>query len=388
LFFFFAVLAIGLNISKDVSMISPSQAAVVPPITTLLSLEPTGMAKPLADLRDYNGTYEGSIGSGTVDYIGSSGPSTLYRDNQDNGSVSGCIGEGCGSHPGVDIPIPSGTTVYAALEGAVVRSENNTHGWGGLIVIQSISPYTGETLFFTYAHLRERLVTGGWVSTGQLIGKSGGALSDPYRGNSTGAHLHFQIDKNDGNNEPWFPSAIGRSVNYPDKDFQVTAKTYNPIVFVAGGYRWSFNGPQERELWDLFNIQSQRWGVSNGALWIDGVGDTFIRRGGNTNCGRSRLCSSNFAAEASLYPRVFLDLYNVCLSNPGKIYFTTKEFPDWSEQRMVPYYPNSQGRYSEHIYMTQNQYWRGIITGLRVDPAEYCSTGDDPNYFGEITIER
>ena len=30
------------------------------------SLPSTGMAKPLADLRDYNGTYEGSDGTGSI----------------------------------------------------------------------------------------------------------------------------------------------------------------------------------------------------------------------------------------------------------------------------------------------------------------------------------
>ena len=38
--------------------------------------------------------------------------------------------------------------------------------------------------------------------------------------------------------------------------------------------------------------------------------------------------------------------------------------------------------------MAQNSAWSGIITGLRVDPAVNCSTGDDPNYYGEITVER
>src|SRR6185436_16631221 len=83
------------------------------------SLDPTGMAKPIANLRDYNGTYFGASGTGTIGYT------TLYRDNEDGGAVSGCNGEGCGRHPAVDIPVTSGTPVYASLGGTVVRSECN-----------------------------------------------------------------------------------------------------------------------------------------------------------------------------------------------------------------------------------------------------------------------
>src|SRR5947209_15831005 len=54
-------------------------------------LMPTGMAKPVADLRDYDGTYRGSPGTGRIGY------STLYRDNDDNGVTSGVVGEGYGS---------------------------------------------------------------------------------------------------------------------------------------------------------------------------------------------------------------------------------------------------------------------------------------------------
>lgn len=346
------------------------------------SLDPTGMAKPIADLRDYNGTYYGASGTGTKGYEGG----TLYRDNEDGGATSGCNGEGCGRHPGVDIPTASGTTVYASLGGTVMISRCGSDGWGGLIVVKSPNPWNAaESIYFTYAHLKSRSYSAGQlVGTGTPIGLSGGASSDSCHGNSTGAHLHFQIDKDDGNAEPYFPAASG--LNQRDSDFQVTAKTYNPIVFVTGGYRWSFNKPGERELWDITNLQT--WGVSNDALWVNGIGDTYISRGTDTNCGQTHPCSSRIAAEAAMYPKVYLDLYNVCFNNPGKIYFTTSASPNWDEQKTVAYYPGGQGPYQAHIFMNQNPQWTGIITGLRIDPAVSCSSGDDPTYYGEITVER
>jgi hypothetical protein len=367
--------------------ISPRPGAEPRPVR-MATLEPTGMAKPIADLRDYNGTYYGASGTGTIGYQGG----TLYRDNEDGGAASGCQGEGCGRHPGVDIPVGSGTAVFASLAGTVVRSEcngGNGSGWGGLIVIRSTNPWNpGETLYFTYAHLRARYYqVGQWVNTGWQIGESGGKPGvDQCTGNSTGGHLHFQIDKDDGNTDPWFPASTS-ALNQRDTDFQVTAKTYNPIIFVTGGYRWSFNRPGDREWWDLFNFQS--WGVSNDALWIDGGNDPYIRRGGTTNCGLSTPCSSGISAEAGMYPRVYLDLYNVCLNNPGKIYFTTSSEPNWDEAKSVEYYPGGQGPYQQHISMNQNSHWQGIITGLRIDPAVNCNpNASDPTYFGEITIER
>ena len=350
--------------------------------TQALSLEPTGMAKPIADLRDYNGTYDGSIGTGSRGFAGG----TLYRDNQDNGAVSGCIGEGCGRHPGVDIPVPSGTSVYAAYQGIVVESRCDS-AWGGLIVIRSQNIFNpSEFIYFTYAHLSNRRSSvGQYVDTGMRIGSSGGnARTDACAGNSTGSHLHFQIDKDDGNSEPYYPSA--GQLNSRDDNYLVTNKTYNPIVFVTGGYRWTFGQSGNRELWDLFNLQS--WGVGNGAMWMDGGGtDPYIKRGGLTNCGKSKPCSGSLSIDASMFKQVYLDLYNQCSDGLGKIYFITSKDPNWDENKTVLYV----SRYYSmqvHAWMGSNPKWTGVITGLRIDPSEQCGGGFDPNYYGEITIER
>ncbi len=361
---------------------------VLPHVVLGFSLEPTGMAKPIADLRDYNGTYFGSPGTGTRGYGG-----TLYRDNQDNGATSGCRGEGCGRHPGVDIPVPSGTSVHAALGGTVVISRC-TDSWGGLVVIRAISPWNpNEPVYFTYAHLRARrfqdgrpVQAGDRVATGMMIGESGGnPNTDLCAGRTTGAHVHFQIDREDGNPEPWFPTAP--MLNQRDDDFLVGSKTYNPMLFLTGGYRWSFAQTGNRELWDLFNFQS--WAVTDGALWADSGNDPYIARGGLTNCGARAPCSSNIAAEANLYKTVYLDMYNQCFSNPGKIYFTTAGDSTWSEDKTIMYFPSSGGLFRDHVWMGGHPKWQGIVTGLRIDPAQNCNPhAVDPTYFGEITIER
>lgn len=349
------------------------------------SLDPTGLAKPIADLRDYDGTYAGSVGTGSRSY------STLYRDNEDNGSVSGCRGEGCGRHPGVDIPVPAGTAVYTALAGTVVINRCDD-SWGGLVVIRSQHPWHyGENIYQVFAHMRLRrydngnpIYPGEMVRVGQRIGESGGRSTDSCHGRSTGAHLHFQIDKEDGNPEPYFPALS--QLNMRDDGYEVSSRTYNPIPFITGGYRWTFGQTGDRELWDLFNFQ--QFGVSNNALWVDAGIDPYIRRGGLTNCGLSRPCSSSIHAEATEYPRVYLDTYNQCYAGVGKVYFTTNTEPGWDESKSMLYYPNY-GSFQTHLWMANNSKWRGVITGLRVDPSPQCNPYTwDPTYYGEITVER
>ena len=349
------------------------------------SLEHTGMAKPISGLRDYNGTYEGAMGTGSIGYTGG----TLYRDNQNSGATAGCVGEGCGRHPGVDIPVLAGTRVYSTMWGQVMISRCDP-SWGGLIVLKSQNPWTYENIYIVYAHLSARAYSNGspvlpghYVSTGVQIGKTGGGSGNPCRGNSTGAHLHFQIDRDDGNPEPYYPPIS--QLNNRDDNFQVSTQTFNPIPFLTGGYRWAFAQNNNRELWDLFNFDS--YGVSGSALWMDGSWDPFIRRGGTTNCGRSKPCSSSVNAEASIYRHIYLDMYNQC-TGVGKVYFTTNASKSWSEDKTVPFL-TSYGSQQAHIWMLNNPKWTGIITGIRIDPSDQCYANTwDPNYYGEITIER
>lgn len=85
------------------------------------------------------------------------------------------------NHTGVDLPLPTGTPVYAAFDGRVRVSMYN-RGYGNVVVVRHASGL--ET---TYAHLKERNVqSGDYVSAGDVIGLGGST------GRSTGPHLHFE----------------------------------------------------------------------------------------------------------------------------------------------------------------------------------------------------
>ena len=84
-------------------------------------------------------------------------------------------------HQGVDLPLKTGTPVYAAFDGRVRASEYHS-GYGNLIIIRHEN---GLETF--YGHLSKREVeVGDWVHAGDQIGLGGST------GRSTGPHLHFE----------------------------------------------------------------------------------------------------------------------------------------------------------------------------------------------------
>jgi murein DD-endopeptidase MepM/ murein hydrolase activator NlpD len=104
-----------------------------------------------------------------------------------------------GRHKGVDFAVPQGSAVFAARDGVIVHAGKNgvgvTRGWGkayGIQIIQDFDRFTNGTpgLYGIYAHLSTVTVKRGQrVKVGDLIGHSGNT------GSSTGAHLHFEIQK-------------------------------------------------------------------------------------------------------------------------------------------------------------------------------------------------
>lgn len=106
-----------------------------------------------------------------------------------SGTILSRVNDGCGNprkHAGIDISNNAGTPVVAAYAGTVtVRDYSPTYG--NFMVISHTGGYT--TL---YAHMASPglVPQGQSVSTGQQIGVVGNT------GNSTGAHLHFEMRRN------------------------------------------------------------------------------------------------------------------------------------------------------------------------------------------------
>lgn len=99
------------------------------------------------------------------------------------GKISSRFGiRGSRQHQGVDLPLKSGETIYAAFDGKV-RFSKSSGGYGNLVVIRH-----NNGLETYYAHLSARNVEAGdWVVAGQAIGAGGST------GRSSGPHLHFEV---------------------------------------------------------------------------------------------------------------------------------------------------------------------------------------------------
>ncbi len=102
-------------------------------------------------------------------------------------------------HSGLDLSASTGTPIYAASSGNVLFSGFSRWGYGEAVVIEH-----GGTYSTLYGHMSARNVScGQFVSIGQVIGFVGST------GNSSGPHLHFEIQVNGNAINPSGTPGIG-----------------------------------------------------------------------------------------------------------------------------------------------------------------------------------
>ncbi|MBQ9234500.1 MAG: peptidoglycan DD-metalloendopeptidase family protein [Lachnospiraceae bacterium] len=90
------------------------------------------------------------------------------------------------NHNGIDLAVPTGTSVMAAKDGLVIQA-----GWNGGYGI-SVYIDHGNGVITRYGHMSESLVSVGQaVKQGDVIGLSGST------GDSTGPHVHFEMREGD-----------------------------------------------------------------------------------------------------------------------------------------------------------------------------------------------
>jgi murein DD-endopeptidase MepM/ murein hydrolase activator NlpD len=139
-----------------------------------------GVSKSLYGPGACEGSYDGAYGSGTFIYP------TANHTLSGNDYWSG--------HLGIDLAAGGGAAVVAADSGVVVFSGWANGGYGYMVMIDHGNGY--QTL---YAHL-----SGTRANCGQSVGQGTPIGSAGSTGNSTGAHLHFEVRFQGGFVSPWF----------------------------------------------------------------------------------------------------------------------------------------------------------------------------------------
>jgi len=125
-------------------------------------------------------------------------PNVIYADNKVPdiwptwGKVTSLFEEVRATHihMGLDIANHTGTFIYATMDGEVVYADWDG-GFGNKIVIEQDNYKT------IYAHLNRIYVdVGDRVQVGEIIATMGNT------GHSTGSHLHYEVIRNDINQDP------------------------------------------------------------------------------------------------------------------------------------------------------------------------------------------
>lgn len=176
-------------VTTTVTTAAPAPAAQQTPVTAapapVVTAAPTTAPPPVTQTPAPSATYNGGKMAWPVPgYYGISSPFGMRLDPFGSGRMTG--------HSGIDIigtvSAINGAAACAAAPGTVILSFNGGYGngYGNYVVIDHGNGY--KTL---YAHLQRTTVTvGQYVNTGDQIGVVGST------GNSTGPHLHFEVQVN------------------------------------------------------------------------------------------------------------------------------------------------------------------------------------------------
>lgn len=130
------------------------------------------------------------------------------------------------NHSGVDLRAATGTPVYAAAAGTVEETGSGNRTWGTYVLIRSDLDKSLQR----YAHLSGLSVSkGSKVKAGQQIGQAGST------GNVTGAHLHFGIMDQAGQNVDPMKWLTKINVLETTSQIQDSTMTLPEVVEVVGG---------------------------------------------------------------------------------------------------------------------------------------------------------
>lgn len=141
---------------------------------------------------------------------------------------------------GQDYAVPTGTPIYSPVSGTFSSVDNGKKAWGKQAFVH-LSQAVGGVATFSVGHLTSfAKQPGQHVNAGDLIGYSGGALSDPSSGVSTGPHVEPQFYNPKG--QPINPTSVfAQFASWEKAIFSPTpqlagAAASNPSTSSSGGF--------------------------------------------------------------------------------------------------------------------------------------------------------
>jgi murein DD-endopeptidase MepM/ murein hydrolase activator NlpD len=177
----------GNNLDLIDPQVAPGQMVLVPGgvrefrqwVVPTIPRGNAGVSKSVYGAGACEGNYDGAFGTGS--FVWPAGSRKLSGNDYWSG------------HLGIDIAAGLGDSIFASDSGVIVFAGWAYGGYGYMIMVDHGNGY--QTL---YAHLSAVSVRCGQsVSQGQYIGGAGST------GNSTGAHLHFEVRYLGGFINPW-----------------------------------------------------------------------------------------------------------------------------------------------------------------------------------------
>lgn len=161
-----------------------------------------------------------------------------------------------GYHTGIDFGVPTGTPVYAAEGGTVIQAQDTGKvGYGKQVLIKD-----WDGTYELYGHLSAVGVRqGDQLETGTQIAQSGNT------GNSTGAHLHFEVRSSDKYGTDIDPLRwLGLSTSATTHAGTVKTAGYNPNGVTQAQPATILLNPATtlKGVGDFFSI------LTNGAFWV------------------------------------------------------------------------------------------------------------------------
>ncbi|MGM0410973.1 MAG: peptidoglycan DD-metalloendopeptidase family protein [Bacillota bacterium] len=194
---------IGANDISNMNEIQPGEEIDILPVKGILyNIGPGENLESIAKKFDINKKKiieynniedEDNVEKGKTLLLAGAVPEFSYKDRLEqmfippvNSRISSYYGERWGRmHEGIDYAVSIGTPIKAAASGRVTYSDK-ANGYGLVVIIQH-----QKGLKTLYAHNSKLLVSNGdYVRRGEIIAKSGNT------GNSTGPHLHFEVQVN------------------------------------------------------------------------------------------------------------------------------------------------------------------------------------------------